>query len=344
MNSHFSKKALISPYTLLEEEALAWSILLLNQAIILHPFPLSLPASYDSLINKGLLEVRTLERTPEEIRTKNKNLRELQAFIADHPDRSFLETLKEGMVSEDLETQEELVGLLKGKPLGTTPRDSSVLKGQILLCLIHDWMLRDWEVDVSMAMIEQQERLLAQSWQDGLDEGSNRMVTDPWVFKRNESEILCPLALKAWWELKDRLVIDSAYLFTNQLWVWKDYYGLEGIEYSAVSIPLPDLNSVLSGSFQGIGENRFPNKMTVPVQKSWEALLSSLPREGMEGGTVEREEGMAAFRAAVSALGLPENGRYRLVLPADQPGDKGFKNRTGPQGGGPLVLITAEFQ
>lgn len=340
MNSFSSLKALICPYTLMEEEALAWSILLFNQALILHPFPLPLPASYQSLINRGLLEVRTLERTPEEIRTKNKNLRELQAFIADHPDRSFLEILKERTVSEDLETQEELVGFLKGQPLQTISNDSQLLKGQILLCLIHEWMLQGWEVDFSLAMIEEQERLLAQSWQDGLDEGSRRMAIDPLVFKRNETEILCPLALKTWWELKNRLVTESAYLCTSQPWVWKDSYGTEDAVNPAVSIPLPDLNSMLSGSFQGVGENRLPNTRVVPVQKSWEALLRSLSREGKEGGTVERE----AFRKAVSALGLPDNGRYRLVLPVDQPGEKGLKNRSGPQGEGPLVLITAEFQ
>ena len=77
MNSYSCKPALICPYTLMEEGALAWAIHLFSQAVLLHPFPLPLPPFCHPLVDLGFLQVRSLARSREEIREKDKSLREM---------------------------------------------------------------------------------------------------------------------------------------------------------------------------------------------------------------------------------------------------------------------------
>lgn len=299
--------ALIGPYTLLEEEALAWSILLFQQALFLHPFPLPLPPSHQSLMAQGLLQVRSLERTQEEIRAKDRSLRSIRTYIAGRPDQGMLKYLKEVSHGENQETQEEILGLLKGKPFQKEAKGSSAIDGQTLLALIHEWMLEEWEVEAEFARIEKQEKNLAQGWQENIEEGLDFPFPDHPVLKRKAVEIICPLALTAWRELKNRLVHEPVILLTNQLWVWAENYGQEPDEDRAVSIPLPDLGSLSLDDFQ----KHLETQSSKPAE-DLPGLLRSLIIN-------PQEESILDFQKALSGLGWPAGGRYNLVLPPVKP-------------------------
>jgi len=324
--------ALICPYTLLEEEALIWSILLFNRAVLLHPFPLSLPASSQSLVSQGLLQVRTLERTQEEIREKDRKLREIQAYIANNPDRGFLKYLKEADSMQDQETQEEIVGFMKGKPFTTPLRDASIVNGPVFLCLIHEWMIKEWEVEASLADIEKQEQIMAQGWQESLEEGSPWETASPLILKKNDIEILCPLALSAWRELKNKLAPEPSILFSTQRWVWADHYGLDPEEDQIMALPLPDLSSLCSANFQKQAKNLASLKKSL-IQENLERLLRSFGRE-------EQKRSIDDFKKSLSGLGLPPNGKYQLILPPFQPSLKEPLAHLDQRGSIPLILFS----
>lgn len=334
MNPTYSQTALICPYTLMEEEALAWSILLFNQALLLHPFPLPLPASYQALLDQGWLQVRSPSRSLEETRIKDKSLREIQAFISSHPDQSFLKYLKEGYLLEDRETQDEIVGLLKGQPSQRSPQDSPVFNGQHLLCLIHEWMMQERALEAALAKIEEQEKSLALGWQEGLEEGSIRNEGDPLILKKDQIEIPCPLALEAWRELKNQLVSEPFCLFTNQSWVWKNHYGADWEECQTSTVSLPDVSSLISGSFQGLKEDRLSREMVSRVHETWESLLKYLFSGGGEGLIPD-------FQIAISGLDLPDQGRYQLIIPLFQPSQNQSMTLFGRGHTSLLVLITS---
>jgi hypothetical protein len=334
MNPPYSKMALICPYTLIEEEALAWSTLLFNQVLLLHPFSLTLPGSYQPFLDQGWLQVRVPGRSQDEIRIKDKNLREIQAFISSNPDQGFLKYLQQVNRQEDRETQEELVGLLKGQPPKRTSPDSLAFNGRLLLCLIHEWMMQEWALDAALAEIEEQEKSLALGWQDSLEEGSNWSDGTSLVQKRNEKEILCPLALKAWWELKNQLVPEPCCLFTNQPWVWKTHYWTDWEEGRVTSIGLPDLSSSISGSLPTLRDDPSSKEKVSRVLQTWGSFLMSLSLGGAEGLLPD-------FQTALSALDLPDQGRYRLIIPLFPPSQEQSKTLYGQNQTSPLVLITA---
>ncbi len=324
--------ALICPYTLMEEEALIWSILFSNQAILLHPFPLPLPAFFQSLVSQGLLQVRTLERTREEIRVKDKKLREIQAYMANYSNRGFLKYLKEADSMQDQETQEEIVGLIKRKPFTTPLRDASIVNGQVFLCLIHEWMLKEWEVEASLAEIEKQEQIMAQGWQESLEEGSQWETASPLVLNKNDIEILCPLALTAWRELKNELAPEPSILFTTQQWVWTDHYGLDPEEDQIMALSLPDLSSLCSENFQKQAKNLASLNKSF-VQQNLKRLLRSF-------GVQEQKRSLDDFKIALSGLGLPPNGKYQLILPSFQPSWKEPLAQLDQRGSIPLILFS----
>jgi hypothetical protein len=332
MSPESLQAALIGPYPLIEEEALCWSILLFDQAVLLHPFPLPLPPAYQSLIDRGLLQVRTLKRTQEEIRIKDRSLREFQAFILSKQDVSFLKYLKEVNVLETQETQEEIVGLLKGKPFKKTPSDSSIFNGHILLCLIHQWLMQDWETDASLARIEEQEKILAQGWQEDQEEGLDWEPPSLMISKRIEEEIRCPLALTAWWELKNQLVPESLSLLTTQQWVWEDHYGLDLEESRVVSIPLPDLSSLSSATWQKHSQEFVLKEIGPIIQKNMKRLLHCFDFHSQESSAVD-------FLKSLSALGWPSKGEYRLILPPLQPSEEEKSVQLDQKGLGPLILV-----
>ncbi len=334
MNPTCSQTALICPYTLLEEEALAWSILLFNQALLLHPFPLPLPASYQTLLDQGWLQVRSPGRSQEDTRIKDKSLREIQAFISSHPDQSFLKYLKEVNLQEDRETQEEIIGLLKGQPSKRPSQDSPVFNGQHLLCLIHEWMMQERALEAALLKIEEQEKSLALGWQEGLEEGTIRNEGDSLILKRDQIEIPCPRALEAWRELKNQLVPEPCCLFTNQPWVWKNHYDADWEECQISTVSLPDVSSLISGSFQGLKEDRLSREMVFKVHETWESLLKSFFSGGAEGLIPD-------FQSVISGLDLPDQGRYQLIIPLFQPSQNQSKTLFGRGYTSPLVLITS---
>jgi hypothetical protein len=319
MSSNIIRPALICPYTLMEEEALDWSVLLFGQAILLHPFPLPLPASIQSLADQGILQVRSLVQTPEAIREKDRVLRGIKQYVVDNPGRGFLKYLNEVALMEDQETQEEITGLMKGRPFLKPPKDFSIINGPILLGLIHDWMMQEWEVESSLALIEEQEKKLIQGWQENPEEGSVWESIDPLVLKRNEAEIHCPPALAAWWELKNTLVPEPITLFTTQQWVWTEYYGLDPEEGRISSIPLPDLGSLN----KGITQNTEINGV---IRDKMEAVL----RPTVGSVSINAVED---FQKYLLELGLPPEGKYRLVFPPNPP------SFSSPRGSDPLILL-----
>jgi hypothetical protein len=315
MNSEVLQPALICPYTLMEEEALFWSILFFNKAILLHPFPLPLPASCEFWVDQGQLQVRSLRPTQEEIRDKDRRLREIENYIVHNPDRGLLKYLREAASMQDQETQEEIVGFMKGQPFTKPLMDKSILNGPVLLGLIHEWMIKEWEVETSLADIEKQEKILAQSWQESSEEESQWESTAPMVLKRNEVDILCPPALTFWRELRNKLAPEPLNLFTTQQWVWADHYGLDPEEDRTISISLPDLSSLNRDAFQNQAKVWAQEKRDLALQEKMEGLLR--PPKGPDLGRAADE-----FQKALSALGLPSGGKYQLILP---PGQSSFK-------------------
>ena len=325
MSSNSYQPALICPYTLMEEEALAWAILLFQQALLLHPYPLPLPASIQSLADQGLIQVRSPVRTREEIREKDILLRELKQYVADNPGRGFLKYLIEAAAQEEMETQEEIAGLMMGRPLKKPHSDSPLVSGPILLCLIHEWMMQEWEVETSLAAIEEQEKNLVQGWQENPEEVSIWKSADPLVLKRIETEINCPPALSAWWELKNTLVPEPVTLFTTQQWVWAEHYGLDPEEGRINSIPLPDLSSLTTASFQNPDINRV-------IREKMDAVLR-LPIGSASKSAVDD------FQIALLQLDLPPEGKYRLVFPPNSSPLPVPLSSPGQRGSDPLILL-----
>ena len=154
---------LVTPYTLLEPEATYWSLLLFGPLVFLHPYALAWPDPYQRLLAEGLIQVLAPERTLEEIRQKDRRLREFQRFVAQNPDFSFLEYLRQVKPGEHLESRDEILDLLRGKP--SKPREAEEprkeLEGDLLLCIVHDWLNKEWEIDLSLDQFGEQELGLA---------------------------------------------------------------------------------------------------------------------------------------------------------------------------------------
>jgi hypothetical protein len=292
----------------MEEEALAWSILIFDQVLLLHPFPLPFSETYQTLADQGLLQARTAERSEEENRQKDRILREINVFMAGNPDLGLLKYLKQTSLMAQDETREEIVDLLKRQPLQKTARDSSTLTGSILLCLIHDWMIQEQAIESSWAKVEEQEKRLFQSWRENPEEESIWPDLSPLDLKRVETEILCPLALSAWKSLRARLFPDPLPLLTTQSWVWADYYGIDPLEGRTTSVPLPDL-----GFSDLVGFYKAPREWVTRwsengLRESFRGLLKAT----MDFGGPETTAG---FLKSLAALGLPSDGKYRLILP-----------------------------
>lgn len=311
MNSEVLQPALICPYTLLEEEALFWSVLLFNKAILLHPFPLPLPPFSQFLIDLGLLQVRSLMATQKEIQDNNRRLSEIENYIASNPERGLLKYLREAASMQGQETQEEIVSFMKGQPFSKPLKDASVINGPILLGLIHKWMIKEWEVETSLAKVEEQEKILAQSWQESLEEGSKWELATPLVFKKNKFDILCPPALTFWRELRNKLAPEPSNLFTTQQWVWEDYYGLDPEGDRTISVPLPDLSFLNRDKFQNQTEVWARYKRDLALWEKMQGLLR-LSQE------TDQTRAMDEFQKALSDLGLPSEGQYQLTFPPVQ--------------------------
>jgi hypothetical protein len=325
MDSYIVRPALICPYTLIEEEALAWAILLFRQALLLHPFPLPLPVSFQSSADRDLIQVRSMVRSLEEIKEKDKRLREFGDYVANNPGRGFLKYLKEAAALEVIETQEEITGWIKGRPLKGSKKDFSLFNGPILLCLIHEWMMKEWEVETSLAAIEEQEKIMVRGWQENPEEGPIGESTDPVVLKRIETELNCPPALAAWWDLKNILVPEPVTLFTTQQWVWAKHYDLDPEKSRINSIPLPDLGSLTTVNFNNQDDLRI-------IREKMDAVLHTAP-------AFDLQRAIDDFQKALLELGLPSDGKYRLVFPPYPPSFQAPPSPSSPKGSDPLILL-----
>jgi hypothetical protein len=325
MNSNFYQPALVCPYTLMEEEALAWSIFLFGQAVLLHPYPLPLPVSVQSLADQGKIQIRSLEQTPAAIREKDRFLSGIKQYVADNPGRGFLKYLEEAASLEEGETQEEITAAMKGRPFLNPPQESSSLKGSLLLCLVHEWMMQEWEVETSLAAVQEQEKNLIQGWRENPEEELIWKSADPLILTGIEAEINCPPALAAWWELKNTLVPEPSILFTAQQWVWAKHYHLDPEESRIHSIPLPYLGSLATAPLQNPDFNR-------NIQEKVKAVLHPTP-------AMDLSRALDDFQKALLTLGLPSEGKYRLAFPPDLPSSLGTASSSGPGNSDPLILL-----
>jgi hypothetical protein len=323
MSSLVVRPALVCPFTLMEEEALAWSILLFGQAVLLHPYPLPLPVSVQIRRDQGMIQIRSLVQTAESIREKDRLLRGIKQYLIDNPGRGFLKYLLGAASMDDQETQEEITGLMKGRPF--LKPESFIINGPILLCLIHEWVMQEWEVETSLAAVEEQEKNLIQGWRESPEEETIWKSVDPMVLTGIETEINCPPALAAWRELKNTLVPEASILYTTQPWVWAKHYNLDPEENRIHhSIPLPDLGSLTAAPLQNPDFN-------MTIQEKVEAVLGPAP-------AIDPPRAVDDFQKALLELGLPPEGKYRLVFPPHLL-FLGTPSSPGPGNSEPLILL-----
>jgi hypothetical protein len=299
---------LVTPYTLMEPGATYWSLLLFGPLVFLHPYALSCPDPYQRLLEEGLIQVLAPDRTPEEIRQKDRRLREFQTFVAQNPDFSFLEYLRQVKPGEHLESRDEILDLLRGKP--SKPREAEeprkALEGDLSLCIIHDWLNKGWEIDLSLDKFGEQELGLARIMDESPEFSSDWAASEKIFVAPTEAEMVCPPALTAWKALRAQLASGPGRLVTNQPWVRREHYTLTGEEFPSPSLPLPALRFP---SFEDFLEShrRWSDAGNLsPLRQRIENLFS-------KPGASEQEVG--EFLDALNQLNLKGPGRYALVLP-----------------------------
>lgn len=308
MENNRLQGVLVAPYSLMEPEATYWSLLLYGPLVFLHPYPLAWPDPYQKLLAEGLIQVLAPDRTLEEIRQKDRRLREFQSFVAQNPDFSFLEYLRQVKPGEHLESRDEILGLLRGQP--AKPREGAesrnALTGDLFLCLIHDWLNKEWEIDLSLEQFGEQELDLARIMDESPEFSTDWASTEKTFVAPTEAEMVCPPALAAWKKLRAQLAPEPGRLITNQPWVRRDHYAITGEESLSASLPLPALRFP---SFDGFLANyrRWSQAGDLsPLRQRIEDFFS-------KPETSEQE--MGEFLAALNQLNLKGPGRYFLYLP-----------------------------
>lgn len=316
MKNPLLRNVLICPYTLIEEEVLAWALLLFDRVTFLHPFPLRLPVSYEALIVQGLVQILSPQRTREEIREKDKQLREIQAFLAGKPDRSFLEMLKEAKPARSLESRDEILSLLRGIPPAENEKPENRLEGDILLSLIHDWMLQEWEIVQSLKKIEAGEKSLSEGWKEGFEEAAHWGTFEPGIVESRQTEIVCPPALKAWWKLKTELGPEFSCLLSSQRWAGSEFFGLDFEDKQVVWIPLPEIGPISLETFGDKVKSWQDKEVLRPIRETLNRLIET-PAPSEKEGLVQD------LQAALTGLGPVAKGRAYLTLspPRPSPGE-----------------------
>jgi hypothetical protein len=327
INSLSSSPVLICPYTLPEEETFSWAVLLFGQAVLLHPYPLPLPASCLEAVHRTWIQVRTQNRSREEIHKKNRILRELGQSLANIPGVDFLKYLAGISSLGELETQEEITRILRGMEKNNLGAAPPALPGPILLCWIHHWMMEQWEVETSLAEIEEKERLMTLGWQENLDEKTDFNPLPPAAGGKPMIEIFIPAAWDAWQELKKALVPENRPLLTNQNWVWEKHYGRPPEADSILSFPLPSLNTLQQAASQN-------HSLVLSFRDKMKGLLSPPGDSSLEGLRTD-------FQTNLSRLGLPEKGKYSLILPSTAMLKKTPGNSAGEEASSPLILLSS---
>jgi hypothetical protein len=301
-------QVLVTPYTIMEPEATYWSLLLFGPLVFLHPYTLVWPVPYRELLAEGLLQVLTPDRTPEEIREKDKKLREFQMFVAQNPDFSFLEYLRQVKPAEPLESRDEILDLLRGQP--PKPRERvetrNSLTGDLFLCLIHDWLNKEWEIDLSLEQFGEQELNLARIMDESPEFSSDWASSEKIFTAPTEAERICPPALAAWKDLRAQLAPGPGRLVTNQPWVRRDHFALTEEELLSTSLPLPALRFLSFDDFLTKYQHWSQNGNLSPLRERVEDFFS-------KPGTSEQE--MNEFLNAINQLELKGPGCYSLYLP-----------------------------
>ena len=271
-----------------------------------------LPVPYEGLIVQGLVQILSPQRTREEIREEDRRLREIQTFLAGNPDRSFLEVLKEAKPAGPLESRDEILSLLRGRPPAGNERPENRLEGDILLSLTHDWMLQEWEIVQSLKKIEAGEKSLSEGWQEGFEEAVNWGKFEPGFVEGRQTEIVSPQALKAWWKLKTELGPESSCLLSTQRWVGSEFFGLDFEDKQALWIPLPEIGSIPFETFADRVKSWPQKEILRPIRETLNNLIkTSAPSE---------REGLAHdLQVALTGLGLAATGRAYLTLSPSRP-------------------------
>ena len=298
----------MTPYTLMEPEATYWSLLLFGPLVFLHPYALAWPEAYQKLLAEGLVQVLAPERTLEEIREKDRRLREFQGFVAQNPDFSFLEYLRQVKPGEHLESRDEILGLLRGRP--SKPQEGvetrHPLMGDLFLCIIHDWLIKEWEIDQSLEQFGEQELGLARIMDQSPEFSSDWAASEKSFVAPTEAEMVCPPALAAWKELRAQWAPGPGRLVTNQPWVRREHYALTDEEFPSPSLPLPALRFSSFDDFLA-HYHRWSQAGNL------NALRDKIEDFFSKPGTSEQE--MDEFLDVLNQLNLKDPGRYALYLP-----------------------------
>jgi hypothetical protein len=324
MEKEINPPVLVTPYTLMEEEATYWSLLLFGPLLFLHPYELAWPHTYRQLLAEGLIQALSPDRTPKEIRQKDKRLREFQTFVGQAPDFSFLEYLKQAKPGKELETRDEILDLLRGKPAKSRdeaePRNA--LEGDVFLCIIHDRLHKEWEIDMSLEQFQEQELGLARIMDQSPEFSDDWAAAERLFIAPFDAEIICPPALVAWKELRAQLSPGPGRLLTNQPWVRRVHYGATAEDF-APGLPLPALR------FTSIEE-------FLESYRRWSQAgnLGSLRQrfEDFSSGSGTSDQERAEFMETLKQLHLKDPGHYSLYLP---PSPLPFP---APE---PLIMITS---
>jgi hypothetical protein len=182
----------------------------------------------------------------------------------------------------------------------------NALTGDLFLCIIHDWMIKEWEIDLSLEQFGEQELGLARIMDQSPEFSSDWASSEKPFVAPSEAEMVCLPALAAWKELRAQLAPGPGLLISNQAWVRRIHYGSTPEDLPATGLPLPAL--------------RFPSiDGFLESYQSWSqaGILSSL-RQRMEDyfskpGTTDQEG--AEFTEPLKPLNLKDPGRYSLYLP-----------------------------
>jgi hypothetical protein len=308
MKKEIKPPVLITPYTLMEEEATYWSLLLFGPLLFLHPYALTCPETYRKLLAEGLIQVLSPDRTPDEIRQKDKRLREFQTFVSQRPDFSFLEYLKQARPGKQLETRDEILDLLRGKPVKSRgeaePRNT--MEGDLFLCIIHELLNKEWEIELSLEQLQEQELGLARLMDQSPEFSRDWAASEKTFIAPFEAEIICPPALAAWEALRAQLASGPGRLLTDQPWVRRVHYGANSEEFPSPGLPLPALRFP---SFEEFLESyrRWSQAGDLAPLRQWIEDFFSGP------GTSNQER--AKFTEALDQLRLKDPGPYSLYLP-----------------------------
>jgi hypothetical protein len=259
-------------------------------------------------LDRGVIQVLTPSRTLEEIREKDKRLREFQAFTAQNRDFSFLEYLKQARHEDPMETGDEILAQLRGRRFESNrgPKSAGVAAGEILLCLIHDWLSREWEIDQALDRLAGQEKALAGIMEEGFEFSGDWNVSATIFTTSGDAELVCPSALQAWIELQKRLSPNAPVMLTNQRWIRQDRYRTNPEEAATVSVPLPQWTVAAPSSRLKDIDAWAAIGLLQPIRKIF---------RGREAGEALGKKQADDLLAALKALALPDPGRYLLTFP-----------------------------